>query len=46
MEDALPSAWDQLLLAPSFTRSEEACSEEQQTIVIDAGPCKCNSHIF
>jgi len=28
-EDALPSAWDQLLLALSFTRSEEACSEEQ-----------------
>jgi len=37
-EDALLSAWDQLLLALSFTGGKEGRSGEQQTIVRDAGP--------
>jgi len=45
MEDMLLSVWDYLLLALSFTRSEEACSEEQQT-VRDAGLYKCNGYII
>jgi len=46
MEDSLLSVWDQLLLALSFTRSEEACSEEQRTIISRRWSMQCDGCVF
>jgi len=45
-EDTLFSAWDQLLLAPTLTSSEEHRLREQRTIVRDAGPHERNGYVF